>query len=108
MKRIAFGLALIFGLFCMSSGYASEGERIFGARGCSGCHEKTQDTVGPALSTITQKYQKDKAKLIKFFRGEAQPIIWPEKFRIMEPFMNMLKNMDGKDLEALADYIFSH
>lgn len=99
-----------FMVFFFSAGMvqASEGEKIFNARACAGCHEKTKDAIGPALSTITAKYKKDKAKLIKFFKGEARPIVWPDKFKIMEPFMNMLKNMDDKDLEALADYIFSY
>ncbi|MCS7200433.1 MAG: c-type cytochrome [Caldimicrobium sp.] len=100
-------LLLVFWLGLSNLALATEGEKLFHLRGCSGCHEATKDSVGPALSTISQKYNRDLNRLMKFFKGQADPIIWPDKFRIMEPFMNMLKQMDDKDLKVLGEYILS-
>lgn len=105
VKRFLLLWAVLLSFYV--SGLASEGEKIFHARGCAGCHDKAKDSIGPALSTISQKYNRDPNKLLKFFKGQADPIVWPDKFRIMEPFMNMLKHMEDKDLRALADYILS-
>lgn len=106
MRGVISLIVLIF--LSLGNGWAKDGENLFKYKGCAGCHEKTKDSIGPSLATISKAYRGDKKALLRFFRGEAKPIVKPENFKLMEPFQSMLKNMPEKDQNAIADYILSH
>ena len=86
----------------------TNGESIFKAKGCASCHLLDKDTVGPSLETIAKKYEGKRENLIKFMKGEEKAIVWPDKFRIMEPQLNITKNMSDEELSALVDYMMKH
>ena len=84
-----------------------DGKTIFLENGCTGCHKPAEKSVGPALKDIAAKYNKDAGKLIKFLKGEADPIVDPAQFSVMKPNLKITAKMSDADLKALADYIFS-
>ncbi len=102
MRKLVVVLALIGG-----SVFAADGAAIFKAKGCASCHQPNADTVGPALKKMAQAYSGKKDQLIKFLKGQADPIVDPAKFAIMKPQLTLIKNLSDEELSALADYILS-
>lgn len=84
-----------------------DGKTIFLENGCTACHKPAEKSVGPALKDIAAKYNKDAGKLIKFLKGEADPIVDPAQFNVMKTNLKITAKMSDADLKALADYIFS-
>ncbi len=84
-----------------------DGKTIFLENGCTACHKPAEKSVGSALKDIAAKYNKDAGKLIKFLKGEADPIVDPAQFSVMKPNLKTTAKMADADLKALADYIFS-
>ncbi|MDQ7038662.1 MAG: c-type cytochrome [Aquificota bacterium] len=102
MKKLMVALALLGG-----STFATDGASIFKAKGCASCHQPTADTVGPSLKKIAQAYVGKEAELVKFLKGQADPIVDPPKFAIMKPQLTLIKNLSDEEFQALADYIMS-
>jgi len=88
--------------------FAADGAAIFKSKGCTSCHQPNADTVGPALKKIAKAYAGKKDQLIKFFKGQANPIVDPAKAAIMKAQLTMVKNLPDDQLSALADFILSH
>ncbi len=86
----------------------TDGESIFKAKGCGSCHQPNVDGVGPSLKTIAQKYKGEKDSLFKFLKGEGEAIVWPEKYGIMKPQLNITKSMSEKELSAIIDFMMKH
>ena len=84
-----------------------DGKTIFLENGCTACHKPDVKSVGPALKDIAAKYNKDAGKLVKFLKGEADPIVDPAQFSVMKPNLKNTAKLPDADLKALADYIFS-
>jgi len=102
MKKV-LAIALATAGFAM----AGEGEALFKSKGCAGCHQPDKDTVGPSLKKIAQAYQSVE-QLVKYLKGEAQPIVDPAKASMMNPQLNALKGLSEEQLKAIAEYILSH
>ena len=102
MRKFVLILAIAGG-----TALAADGASIFKAKGCASCHQPNADTVGPSLKKIAQAYAGKKDQLVKFLKGQAQPIVDPAKFAIMKPQLTMLKGLSDEELSALADYILS-
>ncbi|NPB07691.1 MAG: c-type cytochrome [Aquificae bacterium] len=86
---------------------AADGKAIFQSKGCASCHQPTADTVGPSLKKIAQAYG-SVDQLVKYLKGEAQPIVDPAKAAIMNPQLAQLKGLSDAELKALAEFILSH
>jgi len=86
---------------------AADGKAIFQQKGCASCHQPTADTVGPSLKKIAQAYG-SVDQLVKYLKGEAQPIVDPAKAAIMNPQLAQLKGLSDAELKALAEYIMSY
>ncbi len=86
---------------------AADGKAIFQSKGCASCHQPTADTVGPSLKKIAQAYG-SVDQLVKYFKGESQPIVDPAKAAIMNPQLAQLKGLSDAELKALAEFILSH
>ena len=89
-------------------GNPDKGKNIFNAKGCAACHQPTTESVGPSLKRIAQAYAGKEDQLVKFLKGEAQPIVDPAKFAIMKPQLNQIKDLSEQELRDLAAYIMSH
>ncbi len=86
---------------------AADGKAIFQSKGCGACHQPAADTVGPSLKKIAQAYAGKEDQLVKFLKGEAQPIVDPAKFAIMKAQLTPLKGLSEEELKALAQYMLS-
>jgi cytochrome c len=85
-----------------------DGEKIFKSKGCAGCHQPENDTVGPSLKKISQVYKEKNGDLVKFLKGEEESIVTPEKAGMMKPLLNPIHSLSDEEFEALADYILQH
>ncbi len=83
------------------------GEDVFKAKGCAVCHHPEIDTTGPSLKKISQFYKGKREDLIKFLKGQGDPIVDPAKFTIMKPQINITKALSDEELNALVDYLLS-
>jgi len=103
MKKFIAGFMLVTAGF--SSVFAVDGKVIFEKNTCAICHKETKDNVGPSLKTIAEFYKNNPNQLVKFLRGQAEPIIWPDKFNMMKPQMGKLKALTDEEIKALVDYM---
>jgi len=107
MKKViataVLGLAI-----SVTGAMAADGEAIFKSKGCAACHQPTADTVGPSLKKMAQAYKGKEDHLIKFLKGEADPIVDPAKFGIMKPQLSKTKNLSDEELKALAEFMMNH
>lgn len=88
-------------------GNPDKGKAIFNSKGCTSCHQPAVDTVGPSLKKISQAYG-SVDELVKYFKGEAKPRVWPDKAAIMNPQLMQLKGLSEGELKDLASFILSH
>ncbi|WP_457635314.1 c-type cytochrome [Persephonella sp.] len=103
MATAVLGLAVT-----VSGAMAVDGKALFKSKGCGACHQANVKTVGPSLKEIAQAYKGKEAELIKFLKGEAEPIVDPAKFGIMKPQLNATKNLSDEELKAMAEYMLSY
>ena len=106
MKRLVAGLAII-GLSFSSFG-AVDGKKIFEKNSCPICHKETKDAIGPSLKTIAEFYKNNPKQLEQFFKGHADPIIWPDRFDMMKTQLGKFRAMSDEELKALINYILGH
>jgi cytochrome c551/c552 len=86
-----------------------QGQEIFKSKGCTICH-KQHGTSGtfPSLPELANAYKGKKEELIRYFKGEAHPIVKPERAVIMKRQIEKTKAMSDLERTALADFILSH
>lgn len=99
---------ILTGLLVAGVALAADGKAIFQSKGCSSCHQAAVDTVGPSLKKIAQAYAGKEEQLIKFLKGQSQPIVDPAKAAIMNAQLAMIKGLSDAELKALAEFILSH
>ena len=93
-------------ILAMNSALADEGEAIFESQGCISCHKKESTSkVNPSLTEISQAYQGKEEQLIKYLKGESEPIVRPEKASLMKGKIEKTKSLSDADLKALAGYL---
>lgn len=85
----------------------SKGEKLFKEKNCAICHQLDTKLVGPALKVISKTYAGKKEKLNRFLKGEAKSIIDPAQHAIMEPQIEITKNMSEADRMAIVEYLLS-
>jgi cytochrome c len=110
MKTSGVILAIFLCLFFTAALSADEqGEAIFESNGCISCH-KHKGTSGsfPSLSELAKAYKGKKEQLIQYLKGEAHPIIEPEKAGTMKRQLEKTKAMSDSERTALADFMLSH
>ena len=83
-----------------------DGKTLFLESGCVACHKETEKSVGPSLKEIAAKYG-DAAKMTAFLKGNAEAIVDPAQFSVMQPNLEITKKMNDADLKALVDYLMS-
>ncbi len=88
--------------------FAADGSAIFKSKGCASCHQPSADTVGPSLKKIAKAYAGKEDQLVKFLKGQSNPVVWPNKFPIMKAQLTMVKSLPDDQLKALAKFITSH
>ncbi len=107
-----FGAVFLIFLFLFVTAAFSDtkqGEEIFKSKGCVFCHKQksTSGTI-PSLFELSKAYKGEKDQLIRYFRGEAHPIVRPERAVTMKRQIEKTKALSDSERGDLADFILSH
>ncbi len=107
MKKVIIGLSVAATLF-MTNSYANDkGKGLFESKGCVICHKKAMDTIGPSLATIAASYAGREGTIIDYLKGDAEPIVMPERKAVMNPQLAKLETLFDDEIKSLAEYIIS-
>lgn len=106
VKRLFFVL-IITSLFVSTTLYAEQGEAVFEAQGCGLCHKPDIGKANPSLKDIARTYQGKEGQLIKYLKGEAEPIVQQGKGSIMKRSIEKTKALSEEERRSLADFIMS-
>jgi cytochrome c len=110
MKTSGAILVMFLFLFFVSALSANEqGEEIFKSKGCIFCHKlgRSSGTI-PSLPELAKAYKGKKEQLIRYFKGEAPPIVNPERSGTMKRQIMKTKAMSDSERTALVDFMLSH
>lgn len=85
------------------------GKEIFEGRGnCTSCHQTDQKVIGPSIQEIAKIYKDKKGDIPTFLKGNADPIVDPSQFSVMQTNFAVTKTMSDEELKAIETYIYSH
>ncbi|CAC9972598.1 c-type cytochrome [Flavobacterium panici] len=85
------------------------GKEIFEGRGnCTSCHQLDQKVIGPSIKEIAKIYKDKKGDIPTFLKGNADPIVDPSQFSVMQTNFGVTKAMSDEELKAIETYIYSH
>ncbi|WP_343696095.1 c-type cytochrome [Flavobacterium sp.] len=85
------------------------GKEIFEGRGnCTSCHQPDQKVIGPSIQEIAKIYKDKKGDIPTFLKGNADPIVDPSQFTVMQTNFAVTKTMSDEELKAIETYIYSH
>lgn len=85
------------------------GKEIFAGRGnCTACHQSDQKVIGPSIKEIAKIYKDKKGNMVTFLKGNAEPIVDPSQFSVMQTNFEITKAMSDEELKAIETYIYSH
>jgi len=110
MKTSGAILVVFLCLFFVSALSANEqGEEIFKSKGCIFCHKmgRSSGTI-PSLPELAKAYKGKKEQLIRYFKGEADPIVNLERAGTMKRQIEKTKAMSDPERTALVDFMLSH
>lgn len=110
MKTPGVIFVIFLFLFFVSALSANDqGEEIFKSKGCIFCHKSgsSSGTI-PSLPELAKAYKGKKEQLIKFFKGEAQSIVKPERSATMKRQIEKTKALSDSERTALADFMLSY
>ena len=96
----------LFLIFVSALSANEQGEEIFKSKGCILCHKRgTSSGTIPSLPELAKAYKGKKEQLIQYFKGEAQPIVKPERAGTMKRQIEKTKAMSDSDRTALAEFL---
>ena len=85
------------------------GTEIFEGKGaCIACHKTNEKLVGPSLYEIAKIYRDKKGDMVRFLKGEGEPIVDPTQFEVMKSNLEITKTFSDEELKALEAYIYSN
>ena len=85
------------------------GKQLFeGTGNCFACHQPDQKVVGPSIKEIAKIYKDKNADMVTFLKGNAEPIVDPSQFAVMQTNFAITKAMSDEELKAIETYIYSH
>jgi len=85
----------------------AKGKKLTKVNGCIACHKEDAKSVGPSYKEVAQVYKEKKGNMVKFLKGNADPIVDPPQFAVMKANLPITQKMGGDDLAALVAYIRS-
>lgn len=84
------------------------GKSLFEGKGtCNACHQPSTKVIGPSIKEIAIAYKKENAAIVKFLKGEGEPIVDPTQFEVMKTNFSITKQMSEEELKSLELYIYS-
>jgi cytochrome c len=85
------------------------GKQLFeGTGNCFACHQPDQKVVGPSIKEIAKIYKDKNGDMVTFLKGNAEPIVDPSQFAVMQTNFAITKAMSDEELKAIEAYIYSH
>ena len=85
------------------------GTEIFEGKGaCIACHKTNEKLVGPSVYEIAKIYKDKKGDMVRFLKGEGEPIVDPTQFEVMKSNLAITKTFTHEELKALEAYIYSN
>ena len=85
------------------------GKQIFeGIGNCFACHQPDQKVIGPSIKEIAKIYKDKNGDMVRFLKGNAEPIVDPSQFAVMKTNLPVTQAMSDEELKALEAYIYSH
>lgn len=106
IKKVGIGLICVACILAINMAWTDEGEAIFKSQGCISCHKKESTSkVNPSLTEISQAYQGKEEQLMKYLKGESEPIVRTEKASLMKRQIEKTKSLSDAELKALAVYL---
>ena len=85
------------------------GKELFeGVGNCVACHKPDAKIIGPSIIEITTIYKQQNGDMVNFLKGNAEPIVDPSQYEIMKTNFAITKKMSDAELQAIADYMYSH
>lgn len=85
------------------------GKDIFEGKGnCISCHQVDQKVIGPSIQEIAKTYKDKKGDIVTFLKGNADPIVDPSQFAVMQTNIPITKAMSDEELKAIETYIYSN
>lgn len=85
------------------------GKDIFEGKGnCISCHQVDQKVIGPSIQEIAKTYKNKKGDIVTFLKGNADPIVDPSQFAVMQTNIPITKAMSDEELKAIETYIYSN
>ncbi|MCF6339474.1 MAG: c-type cytochrome [Sulfurimonas sp.] len=104
MKKVILSL-FIFVLFLIDASAKDKGKEIFEKKGCTLCHKKSNDTIGPSLHRISKAYVGKGEDLLNYLKSKGKPIVEPKRALVMNPQLIKIKILSDEDMKSLATYI---
>ena len=85
------------------------GKEIFEGKGnCVACHQVDQKVIGPSVKEIAKIYKEKNGNMVAFLNGEADAIVDPEQFSVMQANLEITKTFTETELKAVEAYINSN
>jgi cytochrome c len=85
------------------------GKEIFEGKGnCIACHQVDQKVIGPSIKEIAKIYKEKNGNMVAFLNGEADAIVDPEQFSVMQANLEITKTFTETELKAVEAYINSN
>ena len=84
------------------------GEKLFNDKGCTACHQVSAKVIGPGLQTIANAYAENPSEIVSFLKEESEAIVEPALYPTMQVNLNLTKEMNEEELNALKEFIMSY
>ena len=106
MNKISVWIIGALYIATLNAAWANDGETIFKNSGCISCHKlQNNSKTTPSLMDISRAYQGKEEQLTKYLRGEAKPILKPEKGALMKRQIEKTRGLSDAELRGMVGYM---
>lgn len=87
----------------------ADGKKLFESNkaACFSCHQMDKKVIGPSIREIAKIYKEQDGDMVAFLRKQAEPIVDPSQYNVMETNFAILKTMSDEELKSLEAYMMS-
>ncbi|PJR04616.1 c-type cytochrome [Avrilella dinanensis] len=87
----------------------ADGKNLFNSNkaACFSCHQPDKKVIGPSIKEIAKIYKEQNGDMIAFLRKQADPIVDPSQYSVMETNFAILKTMSDEEIKSLEAYMMS-
>ena len=108
MRKYSVLILFAIMFFCAIYVQAGDENPVFDSLRCGICQKADSGKAYPSLNEITKAYNDDQWKIIRYLKGESDPIVNQEKSKTMENYREKTKSLSDDEVKSLADFILSH